>query len=146
EICILRQLAQTGDLLLLACRIGWRQIMSCLQVAHCLRAAEALGQHMHQRRIDIVDRRAVLRQLGACNVVIVGFAHLPLTSSLDRRADPEASSRRTGPEGRPPAIPEIRREVLSAGRRPDPQPLPASAALRAAWDPSSTGRAFRPYP
>ena len=59
------QLAKARDLLLLARRVGRRQTVLGLEHADRLGAAEALGQHVDQRRVDIVDRGAVVGKLRA---------------------------------------------------------------------------------
>src|SRR5690554_2405367 len=72
EMGVLRKLAQPRDLLRFACRISRRQAMTGLELAHSLGAAEPLGEHMDQRRIDIVDRGAIIRQPRSCRL---GIAH-----------------------------------------------------------------------
>ena len=52
------------DLLELARGIGGRQALRRLELAYRLGELEALGQQMHQRRVDIVDGIAQPLQLG----------------------------------------------------------------------------------
>jgi hypothetical protein len=55
EMGIDSQSAKTLDLTLFASRVSRGEAPFGLQHAHCLCAAEAFGQHMDQRRINIVD-------------------------------------------------------------------------------------------
>ncbi len=49
------QTAQARHLLGLTSRVGWRHAQPRLQLADLLRAPETLGQHMDDRRIDVID-------------------------------------------------------------------------------------------
>jgi len=69
ELGFLCECAQACDLLGLARGIGRWQPLLCLEAADRLRALEALGQKMHQRRVDIVDAVAQPLKLG------IGFGH-----------------------------------------------------------------------
>src|SRR6185295_16643334 len=55
ELGGLGELAQARDLLRLARRVGGRQAMRRLELAHGLRALEALGEQVNERCTDIVD-------------------------------------------------------------------------------------------
>ena len=63
KIGFLRKLAQPRDLAFLARWIGGGKGDLRFVLAHCLRDAKALGQHMNERRVDIVDALAIDRQL-----------------------------------------------------------------------------------
>lgn len=62
EMRFLCQFTQALYLQFLSRRIGWRERDLRLIPAHRLRDAEALGQYMDQRSVDIVDAFAVARQ------------------------------------------------------------------------------------
>lgn len=47
--------AQAGDLPGLAGRVGGRQLVAGLEVADLLRGLEALGEHVDDGRVDVVD-------------------------------------------------------------------------------------------
>lgn len=64
EIGLRRQLAQPGNLPRLAVRIGGGQGGARLVFAHSLGDAEAFGQHVDQRGVDIVDAAAEAGKLG----------------------------------------------------------------------------------
>ncbi len=62
EIGVAGKLAQAGYLFFLARTIGRWQAVSGLIFADRLRDFEPLGQHEHQRRIDIIDAFTILLQ------------------------------------------------------------------------------------
>ena len=55
ELGVFGQPAESRDLALLTRRVGWRKRVFGLVGAHRLGDAEPLGEHMDQRRIDVVD-------------------------------------------------------------------------------------------
>ena len=59
ELRLCRKVSQPGDLALLAAGIGGGQAVRSLVPADSLGHLEALGEHVDQRRIDIVDALAV---------------------------------------------------------------------------------------
>ncbi len=63
QIGVAGELAQPFNLLLLARRVGGRQVQPRLERADRLRHLEPLGQHEHQGSIDIVDALAIALQL-----------------------------------------------------------------------------------
>src|SRR5579862_597803 len=74
ELGGLGELAKARDLGGLARRIGGRQAVLGLVAAHRLRALEALGQDMDQRRVDVVDAVAQAQELWIGHGP--GFRHL----------------------------------------------------------------------
>jgi octaprenyl-diphosphate synthase len=80
----LGQIAQAGDLALLAARVGGRQAMLGLVRAHRLRDLEPFGEQEDERRVDIVDALAKAFEL------LVGHGPLP-RSGLCGRAFADAS-------------------------------------------------------
>src|SRR5699024_3709665 len=76
EAGLVRQLAEMGDLLLLARGIGGRQPVLGLQQTHPLRVGEALGEQVHEGGIDVVDAAALAHQQppGAFDVLSVVVA------------------------------------------------------------------------
>ena len=77
ELRVLGQFAQPGDLALFPAGIGRGQGVGGLVGANRLGDAEAFGQHVDQRRIDIVDARAVAGKDG----IGCGLAHPGLASA-----------------------------------------------------------------
>src|SRR5687768_10890633 len=87
--------AKAGDLLGLARRVGRRQSVLGLQDANRLGAAEAFGEHVDQRSVDVVDRSAISPELfmrigntleaGCYGIVGILILHLSLTSSCRGR-------------------------------------------------------------
>src|SRR5690606_6288546 len=115
QMSIPRQMAKPFDLVFLACRVGRRQIVFGLQEADFLGAAETLGQHMHERGIDIVDRLAVARKL----VLDVLFDHFSPHFFLGRPGRPGKPPPNPGrlPPGSP-GIPPPGRPGIEPGLRP----------------------------
>src|SRR5690606_285806 len=142
QMRVLCQLAQTCDLLCFTSRVCRRQIVSGLEHADCFGAAETLCKHVNERRVDIVDRYAVLGKLLACRFGRV-LSHRPLTSSSYRPSGREASNRLASLAGRRPEAPASHPAAPWANQRQGPRLRPASAMLRAASDPSLTGQACR---
>jgi hypothetical protein len=66
EVRVRRELAQPRDLAFFAAGVGGGQGVFGLETAHRLRDLESLGEHEHQRRVDIVD---------ALTIVIQRFVH-----------------------------------------------------------------------
>lgn len=62
EVRIRRQFAQPLDLASFPIGIGRRERDLGLVLTHGLRDAEAFGQHVNERRIDIVDALAIGRE------------------------------------------------------------------------------------
>ena len=77
ELRLCRQLSQPRDLTLLAAGVGGGQVVQRLVAANRLRHLETLGEHVDQRRIDIVDALAISVQQ---------FVGHPRTLSLVRSA------------------------------------------------------------
>src|SRR5690606_17015885 len=73
EVGLFRELMQAGDLALLAGGVARGQVVLGFEGAHLLRAAEALGEHVHERSVDVVDAGAQAQQGG--HGVVVRFAH-----------------------------------------------------------------------
>ena len=65
ELRVVGKAAQPGDLRLLTRRVGRRQAVGGLEHAHRLGAAEALGQHVDERGVDVVDRSAIAGRAGS---------------------------------------------------------------------------------
>jgi len=80
------QPAQARDLARLALRIGRRQRLFGLEAAYFMRHLEALRKQADDRRIEIVDARALLAQsLGGCGgVALRGIA---VTAATRRKAE-----------------------------------------------------------
>jgi hypothetical protein len=64
ELGRLCQLAQARHLIGLAGRVGRRQAVLGFEGSHLLSAAEALGQHVDDGGVDIVDAAAQILQCG----------------------------------------------------------------------------------
>src|SRR5690606_2601761 len=79
EIGFISQTPQTGDLLLLALRVGSWHLVGSLERAHRLGAAETLGQNMNECSVQVIDGSPILQELGSC--FVHASAHFPLTSS-----------------------------------------------------------------
>ncbi len=62
ELGLLGQRPQAGDLSFLALRIGGRHGFACFVSAHRLSDAEAFGEHVDKRGVDVVDALAVSRE------------------------------------------------------------------------------------
>ncbi len=83
-----RQLAQPCHLLRFAGGVGGRHAVGGLEPTHRLGAAEALGQHVHQGGVDVVDAAAQFLQAvrSACVARIRVHRHLPfLAPSIPAR-------------------------------------------------------------
>ena len=63
KLGVLRQRPQASDLLGLACGVGGRQTVRCLQLTDLLGDLEPLGEEMHQGRIHVVDAHPQPQQL-----------------------------------------------------------------------------------
>src|SRR5689334_6652775 len=75
QLRLLCERSQPRHLLCLPRQIGGRQSLCRLELAHCLGELEALGQQVHQRRVDIVDGIAQALQFG-----MHAFPHLKVPS------------------------------------------------------------------
>src|SRR5690606_28827035 len=77
EVRRLGELAQPRDLLLLARGIRGRHVVRGLELADLLRGAEALGEQIDERGVDVVDASAQAQQCGVRVLCSGGGRHPP---------------------------------------------------------------------
>ncbi len=87
ELRFLGKMPQPRDLAFLAPRVGRRQPRGGLVAPHRLRHPEALGQHMDQRGVDIVDALAIAAQRLVGHLASPVVTH-PLCGAITCHASP----------------------------------------------------------
>lgn len=66
--CLIGERAQPGNLSGLALGVRRRHLVFGFQPADLLSAAKSLGEHVHQRSVNVVNARAQLLELRLCRI------------------------------------------------------------------------------
>ena len=92
EFCVGGECSEAGDLFRLTAGIGGGQPSGRLVRADVLRDLEALGEHKHQRGVDVVDAVTVAAQ-GVVGHRSVSGSRLPLVAANRHPDKPRLSAR-----------------------------------------------------